>query len=608
MGRHGQSAPRRRGLTGGRRLTLGLVVVLVVLAAASVASVRLLGASRSTASDECAGRVTTLTVGADPSATRWLRPLTQAYTDAHRVVEGRCVAVAYRELGSRQAEQALRSTPSPAGGAPPDVWIPESTTALHVLGTRPASASVLAGGGTPIAVSPIVLALAGDAVDVLRRRLTGGRQPQLADLLALSRNPAGWAALGRPEWGAVRFSTVDPGSSTLGASLVVAAVGALTKTPARDVRGAAFGAARTREDLRALGRSLAATPPTSAALFDEVTRTTTAADLLAEFGVLAVYEQDLWRYNGDTPAVVLQAVYPFGGQLAADYPFVVPRGDWVTAADRAAAADLRGWLLSDPVQRRLAGYGLRGADGDPGPELGASERGLSELPMPAEELKATDGAAAAQSTWRLMTRPLSLLSLVDVSGSMADAVPGANGTRLDVARSAAEATLGFLDARDAVGLWEFSRTLDGERDYRVLVPLGPVGGRVGAYEDRRAAAVAGYRGMRPRTATGLYDTVLAGFRDAVAHYRPGHVNTVLVLSDGQNEDPGSISLETLLAELGKAYDPKRPVHVVTLAYGADADRAVLARIARATDGLDFAAVDPRSIGQVFVSAVSSLAG
>lgn len=606
MGRHAESASRRRKRAGRVPLLLSLGLVLAV-AAGGLVTVRLLSAGTSTADAACTGPVTTLTVAGDASATDWLKPLTDAYDASHRRVQGRCVRVRYRELTVAQADQALQTTPSPAGGEPPDVWIPESSTALDVLRSRPASAKVLAGEATPIATSPIVLALPTDAVRVLTRRVTRGRSPQLGDLLSLAGNPAGWAAVGRPEWGAVRFSTVDPGTSTLGASLVVAAVGAQTGTPATDVRAAAFGLVRTREGLLGLTRSLVRTPATSAELLAAVRRTSTAAELLNDVGALALYEKDVWRYNGGSPAVGVEATYPFGGQLAADYPFVVPSGSWVTADDRAAAADLRGWLLSDPVQRRLAASGLRRADGNPGPDLVAAERGLSELPVRPEELKATDGAAAAQSAWRLMTRPVSLLSLVDVSGSMAEQVPGARGSRLDVARAAAEASLGFLDAKDSVGLWEFSRRLDGDKDYRVLVPLGPVAGRVGGFPDRTAAAVAAYRGMQPRTATGLYDAVLAGYRDAVAHYRSGYVNTVLVLSDGQNEDPGSMTVETLLAELGKAYDKAKPVHIVTLAYGAEADRAVLGRIAKTTDGLEFAAVDPRTIGQVFITAVSAFA-
>ena len=225
------------------------------------------------------------------------------------------------------------------------------------------------------------------------------------------------------------------------------------------------------------------------------------------------------------------------------------------------------------------------------------------LPLAAVPQQAVDGPIAARTAWRLLTRRISLLGLFDVSGSMADPVPGSTRSKLDVARSAAQTALSFFDPRDSLGLWEFSRQLDGDKDYRVLVPLGPAGARVGPYPNRQVASVAAYRAMVPRTATGLYDSILAAYRSATAAYRPDAVNT-----DGENEDPGSITLDQLLAQLSRLHNPARPVHVVTLAYGTGADPAALAKVARVTDGLQFSSPDPNSIGKVFTTAVAALTG
>ena len=142
----------------------------------------------------------------------------------------------------------------------------------------------------------------------------------------------------------------------------------------------------------------------------------------------------------------------------------------------------------------------------------------------------------------------------------------------------------------------------------MLVPLGPAGQRVGPYPNRQAASIAAYKQMVPRTATGLYDSILAAYRSATAAYRPDSVNTIVVITDGQNEDPGSITLAQLLAQLKALHKPARPVHIVTLAYGTGADPASLAQVAKATDGLQFSSPDPRSIGKVFVTAVAALTG
>jgi hypothetical protein len=229
-------------------------------------------------------------------------------------------------------------------------------------------------------------------------------------------------------------------------------------------------------------------------------------------------------------------------------------------------------------------------------------------PLPPQPQQAADGPIAARTAWRLLTRRISLLGLFDVSGSMAEPVPGTTRSKLDVAREAAQAALGYFDARDSLGLWEFSRALDGDKDYRVLVPLGPAGARVGPYPNRQAASVAAYQAMVPRTATGLYDSILAAYQSAKAAYQADCVNTVVVITDGANEDPGSIELPELLAKLRALHDPAKPVHVVTLAYGTGADPAALAQVAKVTDGLQFSSPDPRSISKVFVTAVAALTG
>jgi len=187
-------------------------------------------------------------------------------------------------------------------------------------------------------------------------------------------------------------------------------------------------------------------------------------------------------------------------------------------------------------------------------------------------------------------------------------VPGTSRSKLDVARDAARAALGYFDERDEIGLWEFSRALDGDKDYRVLVPLGPAGAPVGPYPNRLAASTAAYQAMVPRTATGLYDSILAAYRSAKAAYQPDSVNTIVVITDGRNEDPGSITLEDLITQLRQLYEPRRPVHLVTLAYGSGADPAALAKVAKVTDGLQFTSPDPRSIGTVFIAAVAALTG
>ena len=79
-----------------------------------------------------------------------------------------------------------------------------------------------------------------------------------------------------------------------------------------------------------------------------------------------------------------------------------------------------------------------------------------------------------------------------------------------------------------------------------------------------------------------------------------------ILTDGEDAT-STISLDTLLTQLKQRQDPAQPVHIVTIAYGADANEGVLKQIAAATGGTFFSAKDPRSINTVFISALAALA-
>jgi Ca-activated chloride channel family protein len=598
----------RRGLRVGRGPLL-IGVLVLSLAAASVGAVRVLNADSSNDVATCAGPAGTLTVGAAPSVQPWLSGLAASYTAEHHTVAGRCMSVTVGALTQDQAQQSLQPVPFPGAAAPPDVWIPESTMSVDLLRIRPDGAKVLAVPTPSIATSPLVFAAPGDALRLLAGPI-GETQPQLGDLIRLLQDPRGWGqpGLGHPEWGPIKVTTMDPGSTPLGTGILLALVGVLTQTPTPEVNAAAFDRPEAREGLLGLSRAFGTPAPDGTALLAPVAASSTAAQVISSVGILAGYEQDVWRYDRDSPSIVLATTYPIDGQLAADFPYVVPNGSWVDAADKAAAADFRSWLLSDAVQSRLDGYGLRRADGVAGPAIASGLRVDSVLPLAPVAQQAVDGPIAARTAWRLLTRRISLLGLFDVSGSMADPVPGSTRSKLDVARDAAQAALGFFDPQDSLGLWEFSRQLDGDKDYKVLVPLGPAGQRVGPYPNRQVASVAAYKAMVPRTATGLYDSILAAYRSATAAYRADAVNTIVVITDGQNEDAGSITLPRLLAQLKTLHNPAKPVHIVTLAYGTGADPAALAQVARVTDGLQFSSPDPNSIGKVFTTAVAALTG
>ena len=80
------------------------------------------------------------------------------------------------------------------------------------------------------------------------------------------------------------------------------------------------------------------------------------------------------------------------------------------------------------------------------------------------------------------------------------------------------------------------------------------------------------------------------------------------MTDGRNDDPNGISRADLLTELGKLQDPGRPIPLIGVGIGPDADKTELDQLTAATGGGAFLAPDPSKITDVFFGALSRIAG
>src|SRR5207244_449686 len=112
------------------------------------------------------------------------------------------------------------------------------------------------------------------------------------------------------------------------------------------------------------------------------------------------------------------------------------------------------------------------------------------------------------------------------------------------------------------------------RDYRVLLPTA-------ALTEGQRAGLSGAVGRltAEQTGTGLYDTILAAYRSATQSYQAGVANQVVIFTDGRNQDDAvSITAAQLTAGLTKAADPKRPVELTVVAFGAAADAEGLQKV------------------------------
>jgi Mg-chelatase subunit ChlD len=155
-------------------------------------------------------------------------------------------------------------------------------------------------------------------------------------------------------------------------------------------------------------------------------------------------------------------------------------------------------------------------------------------------------------------------------------------------------------------MWAFNIGLGGDKDYRELVRIRRLDARVSGTSQR----VLLRRALEELPSltfggTGLYDTTLAAVRALRSDYDDEAINTVVLLTDGRNEDQHSIALPDLLHTLRRERDPARPVSVIAIGVGPDADAESLRRIVDATGGRAYVARDPGELGKVFQEALLS---
>jgi hypothetical protein len=319
----------------------------------------------------------------------------------------------------------------------------------------------------------------------------------------------------------------------------------------------------------------------------------------ADAPLVPVSEQEVYAANTGTEGSSLVAVYPSDGSPALDYP-VVRVGSPSGVAGAAVAATVR-TLTSDAARTAALEAGFR--DGAGSAPADAEAAGIQEAAPTALPLDPA-GVQALLARLSSLASPSRILAVFDVSASME--APVGNGTRATLARDAAKTTLTLVPGNYALGLWVFAYQLEGERDWNELVPTRELDADAEGRPQRDVldSELDTIPDRLARGGTGLYDTTLDAVRAARADYDPTAVNSVLVLTDGTNEDDdGGLRLDELLETLRDEADADRPIKVIGVALGPDADLGALERIAEATEGAAYSAVDPADLQTVLFDAL-----
>jgi Ca-activated chloride channel family protein len=537
----------------------------------------------------CAQPAVTLNVAASPDQYPVVTDLAEQWNAGDRTVGDRCAQIAVQAMPSSFAAATLSpSWDEQRDGTRPDVWIPDSSAWLMVAAGRPDAAALLPTEPPPsLASSPVVLAMQQPMAEALG---WPGNDIGWADLLGAFSRGQTWEQFGHPEWGPLRLGIADPTRSTAGLAAVLTVLDLDNDNALSDqelLGGITFTQFVTayEEDTGLLLRSY----------------TGSGADPAALPAGFPVLERDLAAQGADA-AVPLVPLYVREGTLFADYPYTVLQAPWVDGDRQEVAGEFLDHLSGSAGQQAYAQAGFRSAGhAAGGAALLSPERGFAAEVASPPRAPTAEGLGQLLGMWPVLVRPNNVLIVLDTSGSMDNEVPGTDLTRLQLLQNAAIEGLALLNNQTVVGLWEFSSELTPTTPYRELVPVGAAGEDVGGV-DRRQAMVAAIQGLSASGGTGLYDTVHDAYLAMQRVWQPEAQNLLVVITDGKDEDHEGRSLPELLDALGEAVQPDRPLAVIALAVGPEADAAALEQVTGVTGGRTVIARDDLSALQQVILA------
>ncbi|MBN6053648.1 substrate-binding domain-containing protein [Nonomuraea sp. RK-328] len=504
---------------------------------------------------DCSAGKLPLRVVATPDIQPALNKIAGTYNKALHSIDSRCVEVTVTKEGAARTANALA-----AGKAAADLWVADSSLVVSRLRSDAAGAAALPEPSGSAALSPVVLVTAQASAE----KLSGSLQPSWAGMIAAA-NVANPDGPGKK----VRVLALDPQKNSAGMAALLAAAGSAKKAKQDK---ALVGA------LKELSGQIVSDP---GALLASLT---VKSGSKVPVGVAS--EQSIYSHNAKKPDAQVVPLYPAEGTYNLDYPMLVLAKD---PGVRKAAAAFQKELTTDSAQRALRDQGFRTPDGKGGEVLAKGKGFVSTLPRPLAAPDAKTVASMAQ-TWSRLNLGSRMLTLLDVSGTMALPVPGTNLTRMQAISRIATEGLGLFPVDSEIGVWAFSTHLDGQgKDWREMVSVGPLSettdGRL-----RKEALAAQLATVQAKATgdTGLNDTLKAAYAEMTKSYQEDKINTILILTDGAgNDDPdGGVGNAELLSFLKKTYNPKRPVSILLIAFGPDAPKGKkqMDALAKATGG------------------------
>lgn len=554
----------------------------------------------------CSSHSVTLNVAAAPDIAPSVRTIADQWERTGPSVNGECVRVVVRSAPPSQTANQLVSAygspistglgPSAAAkpsGPSPAVWIPDSSAWLdRVQGV--VSEKFAAGGAPSLASSPVVLGIRH--ADAAKLHMTDGTisvKQFAADLAAMR---AG-VVLNRPSY--FELGIAEPRNDAAGLSGAVAL--AMIDVDAETAQGGVYG--NIVADYR-IASPAAETATDSKSLINAffVRNASFKGVQSPQMTVAVLSEQAILAYDTTSPAKPLDAVEVDQDLAGLDYPVAVVAN---LSASVTAAAQMFSQAVRTPTYRGiLAANGFRQPNGAAGAGFPAAH-GAPSTTVPVDPIKLTgksnDPVAGALALWSAANTKSRVLVLLNAASSMAGASDLPGTSRIQVTRAAAQIGLKLFTNDSEMGNWAFAPGI-GPNGYRELAPVKELdqGNQLATINSTLGSGQA-----LPLGGCALYSALDAAYRNMLAHYESGKINTIVIFTDCAADDPRGKSLSQLTRDLQGLASATTPVPVVLInvnPHPATIDRT-LGKITEVVGGQPLDLSRPQDIVNVFLKAI-----
>lgn len=503
-------------------------------------------------------RSATVVIAHSPEKAALVKSLAERFNGAkQRTPDGQTMRIELIELTSEEmVNQAL------AGLNTYQAMTPDSSLWLDQLNRRwsqsqagqsepGAITSSLTGEPVRYAISPIVIAAWED----------------LARSLGWPDQPVSWSTLQQRAQQDANFRWSHPSTayaSGLMATLAEFYAGAgvqrgLTAEMAQDPK--------TVEYVSAIEKSVKYYGEAELAVIQRVAQDRTALDafVVSEQLVIAF---NTGQFGNAAQSNKLVAIYPAEGSFWADHPLALLETPAVTDNQRRTFQAFREFLGGAETQKSIMEAGYRPTDlslsltGE-GSLFSAANGVDPKQPQTTLQLPTADVVQVVQNVWALTKRKTNVFLVVDTSGSM-------QGEKLRNAKAALRTFLAQIPSdQEKVGLVEFNTNVANIIELDVLA-------------QNRAILNSTVDELSANGNTALLDGVRVAYDRLQGSAEPERINAIVAMTDGR-ENASMVSLRQLVSEI-QANNRNLPVVIFCIAYGEDADYAVLQAIADASGG------------------------